>query len=183
MTLDPKGVPTSGPPSTRSHTTTVVAWTIWVLALVSLAVALLTPTSSGPTDVLGAIASLFVILAAVLPAVSVGAILATRFPRNAVGWLLQISGLAIALVVASSNLADYGLTIQPGSVPGAVWFAWLNEWDWLPVIACALVYLPLVFPTGRLLTPRWRVVIGAGTVGFVIARTQPATRWSDRAAT
>ena len=172
---DATGTPTiEARHSSRPRATTVVAWTIWVLALLSLAIALVTPTSSGPTDVVGAITALLVILAAVLPAVTVGAILATRFPRNPVGWLLQVSGLAIALVVAASNLADYGLTIQPGSVPGAVWFAWLNEWDWLPVIACALVYLPPIFPTGHLLSPRWRVVVGAGTVGFAIATLESA---------
>jgi len=152
--------------------TTIVARSLWALSLAFLAIGLLTPRSGGPIGVVGSVGGILAALLVVLPAVTVGTILATRLPRNAVGWLLLIGGLTIAIILGTSALADYGLNVRPGSVPGAVWLEWLNQWSWLPVIACGVVYLPLVFPTGRLLSPRWRIVTGAGTVGFVVATAE-----------
>jgi hypothetical protein len=44
-------------------------------------------------------------------------------------------------------------------VPGAIWFAWLGQLTWVPEIACLFILLPLFYPTGRLPSARWRVVI------------------------
>ena len=90
---------------------------------------------------------------------TVGAILATRVPGNVIGWLLAVGGLAIALSEGASGLADYGLNAHPGSVPGAIWLAWLGQLMWVPELACLFILLPLFFPTGRLPSARWRVVV------------------------
>jgi hypothetical protein len=48
----------------------------------------------------------------------------------------------------------------------ATWFAWSS---WYPTVALAVVFTPLLFPTGRLLSPRWRPVAWlAGTVTAAI---------------
>jgi hypothetical protein len=147
---------------------------MWALALVFLVIGIVTPGSGGPIDVGSAIVTAVVLLLATLPAVTAGTILVTRLPSNLVGWLLLIAGLAIAVTPAVSNLAGYGLNVHPGSVPGAVWLAIISDFSWLPVIACALVYLPLLYPTGRLLSPRWRIVTVAGTGGFLVATIDSA---------
>jgi hypothetical protein len=147
---------------------------MWALATVFLVIGIVTPGSGGPIDVGSAIVTAVVLLMATLPAVTAGTILVTRLPSNLVGWLLLIAGLAIAVTTAVSNLAGYGLNVHPGSVPGAVWFAIISDFSWLPVIACALVYLPLLYPTGRLLSPRWRIVTVAATGGFLVATIESA---------
>jgi hypothetical protein len=45
----------------------------------------------------------------------------------------------------------------PGSLPGAIWFAWLSQWIWAPFIG-SVALLALVDPSGRLLSARWRPV-------------------------
>jgi hypothetical protein len=46
----------------------------------------------------------------------------------------------------------------------AIWYSW---W-WLPMFALILVFTPLLFPTGRLLSARWRPVAVAAAVATVL---------------
>ena len=151
--------------------TTIVARVIWALALVFMAIALLTTRSDGPN---GGLLFAVVGVLAILPAVTVGTILVTRLPANRIGWLLLVGGLLFAVSGGVSGLADFGLNVHPGSVPGAVWLAWLSGWIALPSVVVAVVYLPLLFPTGRLLSPRWRSVAVAGAVAVVVGSVQSA---------
>jgi hypothetical protein len=151
--------------------TTIVARAMWVLALVFTAIALLTNRSNGPN---GGLLFGIVAVLAILPAITVGTILVTRLPANRIGWLLLAIGLLFPVSGAVSGLADFGLNVHPGSVPGAVWFAWLSGWSPLPFIVLALIYLPLLFPTGRLLSPRWRSVAVAGAVAMVVGSVASA---------
>ena len=106
-----------------------------------------------------------------------GATIVAHRPDNPIGWIF----LAIALLAAGGGLAEtygrYAYETRPGSLPGAivaVWFAWSS---WYPTVALAVVYIPLLFPTGRLLSLRWRPVAwlaGAVTAAIVaLAVLQP----------
>jgi hypothetical protein len=58
---------------------------------------------------------------------------------------------------------------RPGSLPGPLLAAWY-QWWWLPLFALILVFTPLLFPTGRLLSARWRpVAVAAAAATAVIA--------------
>jgi hypothetical protein len=118
----------------------------------------------------GTVAPGAVILAGVatLMLASVGAVLVSRLPRNRIGWLLAIGGLVLAVSGATSGLADYGLNLHPGSVPGAIWFAWTSQWAWAPEIAILFILLPLFYPTGRLLSSRWRVAVAMAAVVLLV---------------
>ena len=107
----------------------------------------------------------------------VGALIVAHRPGNPIGWIFS----AIALLAAGGGLAEtyarYAYETRPGSLPGAIvatWFAWSS---WYPTVALAVVFTPLLFPTGRLLSPRWRPVAwlaGAATVAIVaLAVLQP----------
>jgi len=132
------------------------------MAMVFVVLSLATARSGGPDDPLPAV----VIGVASMSFATVGAILVRRLPRNLIGWLLAAGGLCFAAGNGAAGLADYGLTAHPGSVPGAIWFAWLSQWIWAPAIG-AVVLLALVYPSGRMLSPRWRPLGAAGA--FVIA--------------
>jgi hypothetical protein len=107
----------------------------------------------------------------------VGAMIVAHRPSNAIGWIFS----AIALLAFTGQLAGeyaiYALVTRPGSLPGAILAAWYGTWPWYLVLALALVFTPLVFPTGRLLSPRWRPVAwlaGAATAALtVLAALQP----------
>jgi len=87
---------------------------------------------------------------------TVGALVAARRPGNAVGWLL----LATAVSFAVQALAEaYAWT---PSYPGYLFFAWLAAWVWCVPVMLAAIFLPLLFPDGRLLSGRWRPLVWLG---------------------
>src|SRR4029453_12301465 len=49
--------------------------------------------------------------------------------------------------------------------------AWYASWPWYPALVLALVFTPLLFPTGHLLSPRWRPLAwlaGSGAAVFTV---------------
>ena len=53
-----------------------------------------------------------------------GALIASRRPANAIGWLLLGIGLMAALLIASMGYAVYGLETNEQGAPGATLAAW-----------------------------------------------------------
>lgn len=139
----------------RPRATTVAAWVLWAASVLSVAISLATSRRGGPDDPAATVGQGI----ASLTLVTVGAILVSRLPRHVIGWLLAVGGLVIAISASATGLADYGLNVHPGSVPGAIWLAWLSQWIWAPEIACVIILLPLFYPTGGLPSPRWRAVV------------------------
>ena len=91
----------------------------------------------------------------------VGALVASRQPANPVGWLLLAIGLGLALgALVDTNLAS-------ASPPAFALSAWLSETAWYVWLISAGVFLPLVFPNGRLVSPRWRPVVWLGIAALV----------------
>ena len=81
----------------------------------------------------------------------VGTLVASRQPSNAVGWLL----LGIALILAVEiGAGTYVIARSPGYVAAA----WVSEWLFHVWFFLTVAFLPLVFPTGRVLSPRWKLV-------------------------
>jgi hypothetical protein len=100
-----------------------------------------------------------VFLLAVVSNALVGAVLASNRPRNPVGWFFVFSAASFAVSEATFRYAVYGLVIDPGSLPLARAMAWPATWLWVPGVVLVLVFLPLYFPDGRLLSLRWRPVM------------------------
>jgi signal transduction histidine kinase len=97
----------------------------------------------------------------------VGFVLASRRPANRLGWLFLGAGLGLGLSFFSTQYAQHALVAVPGSWPAGRSVAWFANWIWaIPYALLAFVFL--LFPTGRLLSPRWRVaawsVAGANTL-------------------
>ena len=90
----------------------------------------------------------------------VGALVASRRPRNATGWLFLAAALVTALGGAADQYARFGLITHPGAVPGAVWALWFNSWS-LPLVfpTGAVAMLLLLLPDGHLPSRRWQPVV------------------------
>jgi MFS family permease len=99
----------------------------------------------------------------------VGALIAARQPRNPIGWELCALGLCFTLQFSSDPYARYALLTSPGSLPGAVAVALVGGLTFAPIFVLTVVLLPLSFPTGRLLGPRWRLVAAAGLAFMLLA--------------
>ncbi len=105
-----------------------------------------------------------------------GVLIATRVPANPIGWILVASGLGTAVQEFGQQYAHYGLLDSPGAVTGADFAAWITEWIWIPYMAAVALLIPMLYPTGRLPSARWRVPLllgliaaGIGTVCFALA--------------
>ena len=82
---------------------------------------------------------------------------------------------AVALMVGIFHTCDtYAAYVmvtrgQPDAL--AIVGAWIGSWYWYLLLALILVYLPLLFPDGHLLSRRWlpvAVLMGIGTLGVVV---------------
>jgi len=86
-----------------------------------------------------------------------GLAIAFRQSRNAVGWIFLVSGACAGGYELAQTYTAYASLVRPG-LPGATWTAWVASWLWLPTTGVVPTFLFLVFPDGRLLSPRWRPV-------------------------
>ena len=85
------------------------------------------------------------------PYAVVGALIATREPRNVVGWLMLGISISFAFqFFLETYFADHSDQVA---------LAWIGNWSWHLNLALSGQILPLVFPNGRLLSRRWRPVL------------------------
>jgi uncharacterized membrane-anchored protein YitT (DUF2179 family) len=106
-----------------------------------------------------------------------GALIVAHRPRNTIGWVFSAIGLLAATGGLAQEYAHYAYVTRPGSLPGAIVAAWYAAWWWWPTITLALVFPLLLFPTGRVLSPRWRSAVwlaaGVTVTRTVLAALQP----------
>ena len=126
-----------------------LAWGLWGLAVGLMAAGF----AINPVQVLTGEPGVLILLSLVF--ITTGAFLAGRRPANPVGWLLGGWGMVMAFGVFTSAYVDKGLVRDPGSLPGPSWVAWAEGVVWHPAFSL-LAFLLLLFPHGRLPSPRWR---------------------------
>ena len=116
-------------------------------------------------------ASYAIVIATLHPIV--GAVLATRQPRNAVGWLLIAIGVFEGAAALAVTWATVALDVAPGALPGGQLAAWFGDWLWAPAYGIAVTFLPLLFPDGRLPSRRWWPVAALAASGLSIQFAAP----------
>ncbi len=99
---------------------------------------------------------------------TVGAVVAALRPRNAIGWIICLIGLSEALSAFGAQYAVYAVLTRPGALPFGAEMAWLQEWIWAPGFSLFVTFLFLLFPTGRLLTHRWRWIAGLSAISIAL---------------
>jgi two-component system, NarL family, sensor kinase len=102
----------------------------------------------------------------------IGALIVSRFPANLLGWVFLLIGLATGAGDFATEYARYTTDVDPGALPGGVFAAWVSSYM-SDLGYFSLVLIPLLFPNGRPLNERWRLVIGvvAGAIALnVLAR-------------
>ena len=85
----------------------------------------------------------------------IGAIIASRLPKHPIGWICCAIGLIAAVDHFGGEYAVYALLALPHPLPGGEAMLWLQGWFWMLFIGL-IVFLLLLFPTGRLPGTRWR---------------------------
>jgi hypothetical protein len=164
------------------------AWGMWTLSVVLGVVAVLFYFLSSSIPLEGRdrppLAFLPVVLLAILSFATVGALVASRRPKNPIGWILCIMGLATGASFFAQGYADYALIVRPGSLPGGEIAVWNLSWSG-NILTVAPTFLLLLFPDGRLPSRRWRpvawVAAGATIVNVVGAAFRPGLLDDDYA--
>lgn len=103
----------------------------------------------------------------------VGALLVLRRPTNAIGWIMAAIALMVSIFGAGRGYATYVVITRSEPDAVAVFGAWAANCYWFLMLALALIYLPMLFPDGRLLSRRWvpvAVLAGIATFGIVLSR-------------
>jgi class 3 adenylate cyclase len=99
-----------------------------------------------------------------------GALILARQPRNRIGWILGAVAVLLNLEFAGLNsYAAFGLYVQPGALPGAIWALWVTEWLRFPTLLVLAGFLPILFPDGHFISSRWRVVALVAGLGAVLS--------------
>jgi hypothetical protein len=149
------------------------AWSSWTLSVAlvpaGLAFGVLALSASLPPSREPILPQIVVVDVVLLAYGTVGALIASRRPENAIGWIFCVVGLALAVASAASGYADYVLYGQSDALPAPELAAWFNVWLYILLLFVAPCLLFLLFPDGRPPSRRWRPVVwlvaaaGAGT--------------------
>ena len=141
-----------------------------VVAAVSAAAAVaavwLTVLNGGPSD--ESISEMVTLELALYAYLVVGLLVVVNTPRNPLGWALSGVGVFSALGSLATAYAEYSFGTAGRHMPGATFAAWFNSWWWFPTITLVFLFVPLLFPNGTPLTPRWRWLHRAAMFVLVI---------------
>jgi signal transduction histidine kinase len=145
----------------KLRSASTLAWPLWALAVGLAAAALVFSILNRKTDVAGAdallLTTLFVAVTIVL--VTAGALVASRRPKNPIGWIFVGAGVSLALTGFAEGYGVYALFTDPGSLPRGDVMAWVWAWVGIPPLFATPALLFLLFPDGRPLGPRWWPVV------------------------
>jgi signal transduction histidine kinase len=180
-----------------SHRTAAwLAWSLWAVcvALIGLALVLDFLTDDVPSYSTSTIrtANGFVVLPGILPygekpgpafAVlagvlslafpTVGALIASRLPTNPIGWIFCGSGLLHIGQRFTTAYADYAL-LENFAFPGGEVMAWFSTLVAYKGTVLAGVFVMLLFPNGRLLSRRWRILAWMAVCGAALTELYAA---------
>lgn len=139
----------------------LVAWSVAGTGIVLMSVGVGVQAASGHGNEGGWIEHLGLLTAfASFPII--GALVASRRPRNPLGWIFLGIGFSMGLLVLAMEYAHVALVLRPEtSWPGATLAAWLEQWLWYPGLMSIVTFSILLFPNGRPPSPRWRWLVWA----------------------
>jgi hypothetical protein len=153
--------------------TRAAAWLAWTVLALCVALAVLAmgldiytpPTKYEPH---------FAVLAGIplLVYPTIGALVVSHRPMNAVGWVLCAMGFVFEVLAFSRAYANYSLFAHPGSLPGEKAVDWLTlyftPWEVGPGLILGAVLLVLLFPDGKLPHRGWWAVVLTAVCGTAL---------------
>jgi hypothetical protein len=152
------------------------AWGLAALAmlLVLAAEVLALASGSGTSAFIWAIAITFA---------GVGALIASRHPDNAIGWIFLWAAVTAGIAALAGAYANHWVDSRDGPALLGKTAALYGDLSWIPWILVPSTFLLLLFPDGRLLSRRWRPVAwcaAAAIGGLFVAGVLHAGHMEDR---
>lgn len=161
-----------------------IGWSVWALAtamlitgialFVDVSVRMREPSSAIDAELLeayaytgGELAANVIFWLAILAFTTLGALVLSRQPENKIGWLFCAIGMAFSAEWFTGVYAVSSALGEP--LAGDILAAWVNNVIWVPAYGLLASVLPLTYPDGHLVSPRWRPVAwmaGTGIIGM-----------------
>jgi hypothetical protein len=141
-----------------ARTVRVLAWTLGGVALALTAIAIGLAVSGGTMGSGWVSLTLIAFGPLALASAGTGAVVASRLPRNAVGWILLALGAGTGLVLDLVAYMQPRVTGEHHPYPGDDYAGWILSWITIPLVFGLSAFLLLLFPDGRLPSRRWRPV-------------------------
>jgi hypothetical protein len=117
------------------------------------------------------------LVAWVLTFALLGALIVSKHPNNAFGWIFTLAALLVTFNLAGAAYANFAVIKQHGTWPAGHVVALLaGGWNWIPITAILVILIPLLFPSGQLLSARWRWVVWCAAA-FVVLAAIPNALW------
>jgi signal transduction histidine kinase len=148
--------------------TRALAWGLAGLVLLFLAGALVLLAFNARVMPLGKIGAYGFAVVAVVVYAGVGGLIAARVPGNAIGWLLALEGLLLAVSMFLEQYGLRGLATAPGSLPAVRPVSALGSSTQNLAVA-SLIVIVLLFPDGRLPSRRWRPVLWIAIAAVIVS--------------
>jgi hypothetical protein len=86
---------------------------------------------------------------------ALGALLASRLPRNPIGWILVVSAFALGVSGIARGWYVHAFYADPAATEPPAWLLWTANWVWVIGFPPLITALLLLFPDGRLPSRRW----------------------------
>lgn len=116
-----------------------------------------------------------------------GVVIIKHRPRNPIGWIFLIVSSSYVLSALAAGALLYTSILPAPLGPLLLDLAtWLGNWAWLPAQLLPLTFVFLLFPDGRLLSPRWRIIGWAAGLGLLslmlglAAHPGPIADWASQ---
>jgi signal transduction histidine kinase len=152
----------------KARSATRLAWSLWAISValalgagVFLTLSWSTPPPEGAFGFRG-FAAMFAITFG-----TVGALVASRQPRNPIGWIALASGIVSGVQGLANEYAIWAVLAHDSPLALGEFAAWFPAWLWIPGTSGA-AFILLLFPDGHLLSARWRWVVGLAIAGVVL---------------
>ncbi|MDQ2914121.1 MAG: SHOCT domain-containing protein [Chloroflexota bacterium] len=132
-----------------------------VLAVTSLALELRFVGRVTPGDIWIAVA--------ILGFAVIGALIVSTHHAHPIGWMFCGAAVSLGFSFFAREYAIEALVVAPGTLPFGHAMAWFGFWVDMPGLAVVALFLPLLFPDGRLPSRHWRPVAYFAAFSAVLA--------------
>jgi signal transduction histidine kinase len=148
-----------------------IVWAVVLLDLVMLvAIILSAPIAARYSATYGGGVTNALFPVSLIANLGLGALIALRRPHHPVGWLLLASATAFMVDQGLiQNYVIYAIEIRHRAIPGGDLVGSFESMMWVPGVTPITVFLPLIFPTGTLLSRRWRPVLWIAIAAAILA--------------
>jgi signal transduction histidine kinase len=134
-----------------------LAWGTWTLVLALLVFIFVLGALNGGRLTAEEFFLVPLVLVATMTSGTVGGLVASRQPRNPLGWLFLGLSLCVVLGVMGEDYPIYAIRTNPGSLPAPEWVAWVSGWTF-GIAGAVFPLIILLFPSGTVPSRRWRPV-------------------------